>query len=497
MNSPIASLIFRHRESGEKLVHPIKNDASTIVGRDPSCTIHLESSDVSGKHCTLRIEDNQVFINDWYSEHGTIVNGEPIKNETLLSKNDQIQIGSFDVQMVIEQGMQTPVVAPPTEESQNPQQSHETNLEELEHQPVNSRDELIASLQVTSVKSNSQCDSGCNSPCKPQDDSQVEQLKAENAELRAELEAILAESTPSGASNSLTGTAFEQDEIETLRREISSLQSELAIRDQELAELCAGDMANAQDTECDFGETPQLVERLENLLDELQSSDHRIQSMEELLRVSDEAQQAEVEERRQIENWVSEIESRIRRREEEWQSQTEQLNKQVAELKEQREQAHEQLGQALDSKGDEVARQTQQQLEQVQEQNNQLAEIAMQLKRENDSLQAKVSEFETESEDGESPVALQRRLRQHELELAQERAEMSRQKAELTRIRDELEKAAGDQQKDAGTSDLRVKALRDHLREIHDEEKEKREEQRTNGGLASRLSRLWQRLDSR
>ncbi len=488
MSNAIASLIFRHRETGEQQVYPMQNDASTIVGRDPGCTIHLESPDVSGKHCTLRIADKQVFINDWYSEHGTIINGQPITNETELKRDDQLQIGSFDVQVVYNQNINEAVHAQPQYEipvSETPAPSTAEPAVETDQQTIpDSHDELIASLQTSM------------SPSDPMLQEKLDRLTAENRELRSELESILAESAPQTNSNSSASHGFEQDEIESLRREVTALQSELAARDQEIADLCDGEFASAKPEEDQLCDTPQLVERLESLLDELQSTDHRIQSMEELLRVADEAQLAEVEERRQIEDWVTEIETRVRRREEEWQSQNEQLNNQIAELKEQREQAHEQLGQALDSNGDEVAKQTQQQLEQTQAQNNKLAELAMELKRENEALKEKMSEFQSEAESGESPAVLQRKLREHELELAQERAEMSRQRAELTRMRDELDRATGEAQKDVGTSDLRVKALRDHLREIHDQEQEQRAEER-GGGLASRLSRLWQRLDSR
>ena len=65
----------------------------------------------------------------------------------------------------------------------------------------------------------------------------------------------------------------------------------------------------------DDDESLRLENRLEELLQELQSTDQRVRGMEELLRVSDQATQAEQEERSHLERWVTEIERRVANRE--------------------------------------------------------------------------------------------------------------------------------------------------------------------------------------
>lgn len=72
---------------------------------------------------------------------------------------------------------------------------------------------------------------------------------------------------------------------------------------------------------------------------------------------------------------------------------------------------------------------------------------------------------------------------------------MARNKAELVRLREELE-AAQQAIDNAGAEnpDVKVRAFRQHLRDIHEQEQNARHQGR---GLASRISQLWNRLDNR
>ena len=69
--------------------------------------------------------------------------------------------------------------------------------------------------------------------------------------------------------------------------------------------------------------------------------------------------------------------------------------------------------------------------------------------------------------------------------LAQERALIAQQRQELE---NELKRQ---QQTTADETTLKLQVLRQHLNEIHEEERAEKEERR----LGSRLSRLWRRLD--
>ena len=96
--------------------------------------------------------------------------------------------------------------------------------------------------------------------------------------------------------------------------EVDQLRFELAERDAQVQKL-SSNRAQPEFDDDENDETVRLVNRLEELLDELQTSDERVRGMEELLRASDQATQAEREERCHLESWVEEIEQRVAQRE--------------------------------------------------------------------------------------------------------------------------------------------------------------------------------------
>ncbi len=491
----LAKLIFFNEATQEEITADIAENASTIVGRDGSCSIVLEDQKVSGRHCMFRLADGVLYVSDWHSEHGTMVNDQPIKQETSLQAGDQISIGSFDVRWSVDGSAPTggSISVPPTASSENGlESSTSSGAEWVADEPA----EFVSDVSESDFGTEPDPDSSDNmSFGAGATDSQVAKLQRENDELRRELEQMLASEFSANASLHAP-MDLEQQEVQLLRDEVSQLQSELAEREQQLAELVDAELADpSQQDDVSPSETAQLVSRLEDLLDELHASDRRVSSMEELLLASDEARQAEEEERQQIEIWLSEIESRIGRREEEWKSQNEQLVQRLDYLDREREQNQMQLSQALKASGNQIARQAEEKLAQTQKELDEISRAHETLKSEFQTNQSRLAEFEEAQEDGETSVELKNRLRAQELEMVQERAAMSRQKAELAKMRDELERTTVSSDRDPENSDLRVKALRDHLREIHDQEEEQKNTQ--SGGLAARLSRLWNRLDSR
>ncbi len=76
------------------------SDEPLFIGRHPSNAIVLDDSTVSGRHAAILPEPSpyldhglQFFIEDLDSTNGTLINGLPLKRKTLLSNNDQIQVG--------------------------------------------------------------------------------------------------------------------------------------------------------------------------------------------------------------------------------------------------------------------------------------------------------------------------------------------------------------------------------------------------------------------
>ncbi|MDQ4077829.1 MAG: FHA domain-containing protein [Chloroflexota bacterium] len=64
-----------------------------VLGRHPSCEIHLPDRQVSREHARIFRTSTGFFIEDLASKNGTYVNGEPVRDPTPLRDGDVIQIG--------------------------------------------------------------------------------------------------------------------------------------------------------------------------------------------------------------------------------------------------------------------------------------------------------------------------------------------------------------------------------------------------------------------
>jgi hypothetical protein len=65
---------------------------STVIGRDPSCDLFIDNTDVSWRHCLLDVGSRGVSILDLNSTNGTFVNGILIRNAP-LTPGDRIELG--------------------------------------------------------------------------------------------------------------------------------------------------------------------------------------------------------------------------------------------------------------------------------------------------------------------------------------------------------------------------------------------------------------------
>lgn len=73
---------------------PIESDEVTI-GRSHECTIPVENSTVSGRHCSVLREDRRYQIQDHGSTNGTRLNSMSVSTAYLKPK-DLIQVGSVE-----------------------------------------------------------------------------------------------------------------------------------------------------------------------------------------------------------------------------------------------------------------------------------------------------------------------------------------------------------------------------------------------------------------
>src|SRR6188508_2713932 len=64
------------------------------VGRDPSCEVQLNGTEVSRRHAVLTRDTSGVTITDLDSHNGTRVNGKRV-DSVLLVLGDVVRVGSF------------------------------------------------------------------------------------------------------------------------------------------------------------------------------------------------------------------------------------------------------------------------------------------------------------------------------------------------------------------------------------------------------------------
>ena len=69
------------------------------VGRAAGCHIALDDRFVSQLHARMFRRDDQCFIEDLGSTNGTFLNDEKVTGPALLSKSDQVRIGSVVMEL--------------------------------------------------------------------------------------------------------------------------------------------------------------------------------------------------------------------------------------------------------------------------------------------------------------------------------------------------------------------------------------------------------------
>ncbi len=64
-----------------------------LIGRDPDCQLRPASPLVSKRHCAILVRGEQVYVRDFGSTNGTLINQVQIKGEAELKDGDELKLG--------------------------------------------------------------------------------------------------------------------------------------------------------------------------------------------------------------------------------------------------------------------------------------------------------------------------------------------------------------------------------------------------------------------
>lgn len=75
--------------------------AKFVIGRDPGCHLRPASQAISKQHCAIHIRNGQVWVQDFGSTNGTLVNDQPIKGEVQAKNGDKLKLGPLEFELQI------------------------------------------------------------------------------------------------------------------------------------------------------------------------------------------------------------------------------------------------------------------------------------------------------------------------------------------------------------------------------------------------------------
>jgi len=81
-------------------IPPTQENGGLWLGRGAFCQIRIADPQLSRRHCQFTFEDGRLFVQDLGSRNGTRVNGELIRDKTLLRDGDRVIVGSHELVVV-------------------------------------------------------------------------------------------------------------------------------------------------------------------------------------------------------------------------------------------------------------------------------------------------------------------------------------------------------------------------------------------------------------
>ena len=512
-DTPHQFTLMIQRPGGSNLERPLEPGRSVFLGKSATCGIQIECDGVAEIHCLFDFDGENVSVQDWASDTGTQVNGNPIDEKVGLQANDEIKVGSATIVVVEKQprGTSRPSVADVKEAPQEvvahaPPQEHEL-AEPFDSCPE--AETIGEEFLATEAHSPHQV------PPPVVQDALVEDRFPTNQD--ADSHDVIDEMDPEGLDQIVADSwdaneqgwdltaedAYDAETVELLKSEIEDLRIQLVARDEQIALLTQNPDENPSDNDSrdndsrdnnsrdsdarDVAErSDELVERMDNMLAEMSEYDERVMMLQELLETAEIQNKAEKEERQCLENWLGEIEQRFAQRESEWKAERDALRSRLDQAVKERDHVQKQLQQV--AKRYNAPKAAEETLARLQQQNASLQDELDHAKRDCVQLKNELQNAENADEN---------EYHEERAKLAKERAEISRMRFQLSKQLSEINeteipKAENNPDREFA---VRIQTLREHLREIHEEE---RDERAAKGeSILGRISGLWKRVEDR
>jgi pSer/pThr/pTyr-binding forkhead associated (FHA) protein len=466
--------------------HEVPEGDALVVGTSPACGVRIHGDGIAPMHCTLSCEEGLLVIDDWDTGAGTYLNGQRIARQASAEPGGTVQIGEFRVMTAVlseDSSLDSDDDTAPVDSEVRRADFDDDELE-VDGKVVDDTDPFLPTFEAQSSSEVSSAArdlpaQGAERPSAPADASDVYDTYESDS---SGYDSVPGES---GAYD-MDGPVGADDMTELLKIELDYLRTELAERDVRVAELEQsleeGGAARDEDLPS-REEVDALAGRLEELLAELDHSDERLKTMSELLRVSEEANVAAVEERTQMESWIGEVERRVHNWENEWHAERESLNRRITDLTAQRDEAESHGG----------TRESNELIQKLRQQITQLETETARLQAERSDLDQRIQAADVNSIEERIQQAVDAAMREERLQLSQERAEVARERATLMRQQEDLAAQPHSGAVTADVADLKIRAFREHLKEIRATEPN----HRPASTMSQRLGKLWRKIDGR
>lgn len=478
-------------DSGTDGRYELSNDQGIFVGKSSNCGLQLDDENIGDIQCRIYMTDGKIWIQNWMQAPGTKLNGEEVDCDREVLPQDIVQVGSHKIKVDLV------VKSSPlswTEDTHSCEELVEDcDLSELTsdlEEDVPGFDGNEAGNCYT--ENYTSIDSSSDSITEPEIGTLAdEQGSAElNGSFVDQLDTKDVHHTKGGVDPeimdddidvfSFEEETYDRETVALLQAEIDDLRSALAQRDAEQTE----EFDTRIDGPSGFNEEApdELLLRMQALIEEANSSDERVAMLEEMLHAAEDANRCEQQERTELESWVRDIEKRISQREEEHNAELNALHERLREASDHQDRLQLQLREVADSGGFNSNKQYAQMLEELQDRNQKLKINLVASEKKCRKLENRVGSTVTNEDDS---------LREERVKLAQEQAKVARMRYDLSNKLAEIEQGPTSGNRSDLETDQRIRALREHLREIHDQEKQEAKE----ASLATRISNLWKRTE--